>query len=135
MAGSLRIIVLGAWNLTGKLFESLPLGLRNEKRGEDTAQHEEGENLHNVIEPRVRVGFGRLEKSQCLPAERLKAKTYVALCAERSEDCLCNDSTDLARGGGDTVGRRTVTGWETFSRNDEGGGVRSKVEEQLGKDV
>ena len=134
MASGDRIIVLRTWNLTGKLLESLPLGLRYKQCSEDTTEHEEGEDLHDVVEPGGRVRLGR-----------------VALGAEWSEDCLCDDSADFARGSRQTVGGGAVAGWETFTRYDESCGVvsavmsarrgrltcciGSEIEEELGKDI
>lgn len=39
--------------------------------------------------------------------------------AESGNGTLADDGTDLARGGGDTVGSRTVSGWEDFTGDDE----------------
>ena len=55
--------------------------------------------------------------------------------SERTEDDLCDDGADLPGGGGETVRGGTVTGWEAFTRNNEGGRVGTEVEEKLGKDV
>ena len=118
MAGALGIVVGGAGNLASKLLKSLALGLGNEKGGEDTAQHEEGEDLHDVVEPRRRIGGG-----------------WVTLGSERSEDSLSNNGADLARGGRQTVGGGSVTCREAFSRNNEGGGVGAKIEEKLSQDI
>jgi len=51
MTGGDRVVAGRAWNLTGQLFEGLALGLGDEKSREATAQHEEGEDLHDVVEP------------------------------------------------------------------------------------
>ena len=40
-----RIVIGCAWNFTGKLFESLSLGLWDQKCRQDTAEHEQSENL------------------------------------------------------------------------------------------
>ncbi len=48
---------------------------------------------------------------------------------------LGNNGPDFARCGRETVGGRTVTGWEAFARHNEGGGVGAKVKEELGNDV
>jgi len=69
-------------NLTSELFESLALGLWNEERGEDTAQHEEGEDLHDVVDPWGRIGGSGTTGS------------------EWSNKSLGNDRSDLASGGG-----------------------------------
>jgi len=44
------------------------------------------------------------------------------------------DSTELSNGGAETVSKTTDTGWEHFTGNDEGGGIWSEVEEELGND-
>jgi len=118
MTSSLGVVVLGAWNLASKLLESLSLGLGDQKSGEDAAKHEEGEDFHDVGEPWVGVGLG-----------------WVALGSERTEYGLCDDGTDLAGSCRETMRGRSVAGWEAFSRNDEGGGVGSEVEEELSQDI
>ena len=45
------IVVGRAGNLAGQLLEGATLGLGDEQGGEDTAEHEEGEDLHHVVEP------------------------------------------------------------------------------------
>ena len=85
-------VVLGrAGHLASKLLESLALGLGNEEGGEDTAQHEEGVDLHDVVEPRVGVGLCR-----------------VAASAEGTDEHLGDDGADLASSGGETVGGGTI---------------------------
>lgn len=134
MPSSDRIVILRTWNLTGKLLESLPLGLRYKQCSEDTTQHEECEDLHDVIEPGRRVRLGR-----------------IAFGTEWSKDSLGNDSADFARSGRQTVRGGAVASWETFTRYDEGCGVLSavmsgrrgrltccigsEIEEELGKDI
>jgi len=115
------IIVCRSWNLTRELLEGLALGLGDQKRGENTAQHEQREDLHNVVQPWA----GSATSSTGLDA----AST------ERTEHTLRNDGTDLAGGGGEAVGGGAVTGWEAFTGDDEGGGVGTEVEEELGEDV
>lgn len=44
--------------LARQLFEGLALGLWDEESGEDTAEHEECVDLHDVVEPWVGVGLG-----------------------------------------------------------------------------
>jgi hypothetical protein len=41
-----------------------PLSLRNEKCGEDTSEHESREDLHDVVEPWVRVVLGGATSAQ-----------------------------------------------------------------------
>ena len=97
------------WDLTSELLEGLALGLWDEKGGEDTAQHEESEDLDDVIEPWV--------LSSSSGARGGTAST------ERTNDGLGDDRANLAGSGGETVGGGTVTGWEALSRNDESGSV------------
>lgn len=118
VASTDRVVVRGAWHFAGKLLEGLALRLRDEQGGEATAQHEQGEDLHDVRQPRRWVGLGR-----------------GALGSERAEDALSNDGTYLARAGGETVRGRPVAGWEAFARHDEGGGVGAEVEEELGEHI
>ena len=44
-------------------------------------------------------------------------------CAERAEDCLCDDRADLAGCGRDAVRGGAVTCGEAFAGDDECGGV------------
>lgn len=118
MAGSFGVIVGSTWNFTSKLFQSLSLGLWNQHGGEDTAKHEESEDLHDVVHPRCRVVLGD-----------------VTLCLEGSKHTLGNNGANLAGGSRETVRGGSVTGREAFSRNDESSGVRSKVEEELSDNV
>ena len=111
------VVLRCAWNLASKLLERLALRLWNEKSGEDTQEHEEGEDFEDVVQPWA---------GDCLGS---------TASAERSKSSLGDDGTDLARGSGDTVASRTVAGWETLARNDEGGCVRAEVEEELGENV
>lgn len=52
-----------------------------------------------------------------------------------SKHRLRDDGANLSRASADTVGGGTVSGGEAFARNDEGGRVGTKVEEELGQDV
>ena len=114
MAGCDGIVVGGAWHFAGQLFERLPFGFRDEEGGEDTAQHEEGEDLHHVVEPGgVGGACGR------------------ALLAEGPEDALGDDGADFAGGGGDAVRGRPVAGGEAFTGYDERGRVGSCYEESV----
>jgi uncharacterized membrane protein YgcG len=90
-------------DLAGKLLESLTLGLRNEEGGEAAQKHEQGVDLHNVVEPRALV------------------RRCGATGTERADEDLGDDGADFAGGGGDTVGGGTVTCWEALARHDEGG--------------
>jgi hypothetical protein len=89
-----RIKLRSTRDLAGKLLESLALCLRDEEGGEAAQQHEEGVNLHDVVEPRALVRSGS------------------ATGAEGTDEDLGDDGADLAGGGGDTVGGGTVTCWE-----------------------
>ena len=66
------------WNFTSKLLESLALSLGNEQRSEDTAEHEERKDLHDVVDPGVGVCLGS------------------ASCTEGAEHDLSDNSTDLS---------------------------------------
>lgn len=81
-------------DLTGQLLEGLTLGLGDEKGGEDAAQHEQGVDLHDVVEPGALVGGSG------------------AAGAEGSDEDLGDDGADLTGGGGDTVGGGAVAGGE-----------------------
>jgi hypothetical protein len=107
----------GGLILAAELLEGLALGLGDEAGGNDTEQHEEGVNLKNVVHP------GGV------------SAVLSTLGTQSSDGTLANDGTDLARGGRDTVRGRTVAGREDLTRNDEGCGVGTKVEEELGQDV
>ena len=52
-----------------------------------------------------------------------------------TEANLRNDSAKFATGGRDTVSGWTISGWENFSRNDEGGNIGTKVQEEVGETV
>lgn len=106
-----RVIVSRTRDLAGQLLERLPLRLRDQKRGEDTAEHEERKDLHDVVEP----GRGGRPWG-CAPGP------------ERPEDALGDDGADLSGRGGETVRGGAVARWETFTGCDEGGGVRAWVE-------
>ena len=97
-----RIILLGARNFASQLLEGLPLGFWNQQRCEDAAQHEESEDLHDVVEPWSRVGGSR------------------APSVEWANDDLRNDSTNFAGSSAETMRGGTITGGETFARHNEG---------------
>jgi hypothetical protein len=88
--GVAATVIRSAGDFAGEFLEGPALGLGNEEGGEETAQHEEGKNLHDVVDP----GRGTFACG-------------IRLCAssaERSEYDLGNDGTDFARGGGDAMG-------------------------------
>lgn len=93
--------------LAGKIFEGLALGFRNKKSGEDTTEHEECVDLHNVVEPWACGGL-------------VWAGSDSTTGTEWCNGCLGDDGADLAGSGGETVRGRTVTGRETFTWDDEG---------------
>ena len=104
-------VIGGAGHFASKLLEGLALGLGNEEGSKDTAQHEESENLHNVVNP----WRGGLSSRSLLGASS----------SERSEHDLGNDGSDFARSSGETVGSGTVAGREAFTGNDECGSIRA----------
>lgn len=112
-----RIVLWSTRDLTSKLFQCQALSLWDKESGEAAQQHEERENLKDVVEPRAGVG-------RC-----------GATSTERSDGGLSDDGSDLAGGGGDTVARGTVASWEALSGHDEGCRVGSEVEEELSEDV
>ena len=79
MSAAYWVVVGGAGNLAREFFERLSLGLGDEEGGEDTAQHEEGENLHDMVKP-----WG------CV---RTWGSTF---CSKGAKDDLGDDGTDLA---------------------------------------
>lgn len=115
MARRLGVVVGRSGNFTGQLLESLALGLRDQESGEDTAEHEEREDLHDVVEP-----------------WRWVFRCGVALGSEGAKHDLGNDGADFAGCGRETVRGGAVAGWEAFSGHDKGGGVGAEVEEELG---
>lgn len=64
--------------VVGEILERLALSLWDEKGREDTKQHEESEDLHDVVEPWVSVGLGGTAGT------------------ERSDGSLGNDRTNLS---------------------------------------
>ena len=99
------------------MLERQALGLRDEEGGEDTAEHEEGVDLEDVVEPRGGVGGGG------------------AADAEGTDEGLGDDGADFARGGGDAVRGGAVAGGEALAGDDEGGRVGAEVEEEVAEDV
>ena len=53
----------------------------------------------------------------------------------RDADALRNDCPYFAHGGRDAMTGRSISGRETFARNDEGGRVRASIEEKLAHNV
>ncbi len=90
MPGGEGIVVGRAGNLARELFQGLPLRLWDQDGGEDTAEHEKSEDLHDVVEPWRLCGSGGVGCS--------------AAGAKRTKDDLSDDGADLAGCGGDTVG-------------------------------
>ena len=101
-----RIIVRRPGNLPGKFLEGLALRLGDQQRGEGTAEHEQREDLHDVVEPGGGGGSGGR-----------------AALAEGAEDALGDDGADFAGCGADAVGGGAVAGGEAFAGDDEGGCV------------
>lgn len=95
-----------AWDLARQLLERLPLRLGDQQRGEDTAEHEQRKDFHDVVEPWRRIGRGRVTPN-----------------TEGPEDNLGDDGADLTGGGGETVGGGAVARGETFTGYDERGCV------------
>ena len=91
-----RVVLRRAGDLASKLLESLALGLGDQKSGEAAQKHEEGVDLHDVVEP------GRLVRG------------CGAAGAEGTDEDLGDDGADFAGGGGDTVGGGAVAGWEAW---------------------
>ena len=50
-----RIVVGRALYFPGQLLQRLPLRLWDQERGDDTAQHEQSENLHYMIQPPIKI--------------------------------------------------------------------------------
>ncbi|KAH9822789.1 dnaJ homolog-like protein subfamily C member 21 [Teratosphaeria destructans] len=114
--------VLLTWDLAGELLEGETLGLGDEEGGEAAEQHEEGEDLHDVVEPGGGRGGG-------------VGVAGLGAGAEGAEDDLGDDGAELAGGGGEAVGGGAVAGGEALAGHDEGGGVGAEVEEELAEDV
>lgn len=83
------IIILRPWHLARQFLKGLPLRLRYQKRREDPAEHEQREDLHDVIEPGGGGGgFGGV-------GTRARA--------QGAENRLGNYGADFAGGRGDAV--------------------------------
>ena len=113
MTGSNRIIERRTGNFTGQFLECLALRLGDEIGGKDAEEHEEGVDLHDVVEPGGSVVGGG------------------ATDAQRADEDLGDDGAHFAGGGRDAVRGGSVPGWEAFAGHDEGGGVGAEVEEEL----
>lgn len=92
----------------GEVLQGASLGLWNEEGGENTCEHEGGENLHDVVKPRAGIGG-----------------SGVTANAQRRDSTLSDDGADLSHSRGDPVRGRPVAGGEALARNDEGGCVWS----------
>nr|POE48707.1 hypothetical protein CFP56_38803 [Quercus suber] len=120
-AGETGVVLGGAGDLAGELLEGEAFGLGDEEGGEEAEQHEEREDLQDVVEPGRLVGGG--DGGVGAPG------------AERTDEDLGDDGADLARRGRKTVRGGAVAGGEALAGHDEGGGVGAEVEEELGQDV
>lgn len=107
--------------LTRKLLECLALRLGDQECREDSDQHEESEDLHDVVQP----WRGSSAAGASLGTSR----------AQRSDQDLGNDGTELSGSSRDTVRGRPVTRGEYFTRDDERGSVGSEVLEEVAEDV
>jgi len=61
---------------------------------------------------------------------RIRPALDMPLCAQRTNERLCDDSTDFARRSRDTVRRGAVSRGETFAGHNEGRRVGAEVEEE-----
>lgn len=65
----------------------------------------------------------------------LQESVWTTNIHKLTEANLRNDSAKFATGGRDTVSGWTISGWEDFSRNDEGSNIGTKVLEEVGETV
>ncbi len=107
-ACQLSIILLGTWNFASQLLESLPLGFWNQQRCKYAAQHEEREDLHDVVEP-WSVG----------------AVGWCTASVEWADDDLRNDGTDFTGSSAKAVRSRAIPGGEAFAGYNEGCRIRA----------
>lgn len=115
------IIIPRPRNLPRQLLQRLPLRLRDQKRGEQPAQHEQRKDLHDVVQPRRGVAARRAREG--------------AARAQGPEDALRDDGADFPARGREAVRGGAVARREALAGHDEGGGVGAEVEEELGEDV
>jgi len=107
-ACQLSIVLLGTWNFASQLLESLPLGFWNQQRCKYAAQHEECEDLHDVVEPWGVVAVG-----------------WCTASVEWADDDLRNDGTDFTGSGAKPVRSRAIPGGEAFAGYNEGCRIRA----------
>ena len=109
MAAADGIVIGRAGDFPGQFLQGLPLRFRDQQGGQGAQEHEQGEDLHDVVEPRGGLGaFGARGGADG---------------AKGAEDGLGDDGADFARGGGYAVRGGSIAGWETFARDDERGCV------------
>lgn len=111
--GGVHLVVVFLANL----LQSHSLGLRNQERCETSKQHEKSEDLDNVRKETVLVVLG------------------TSVVHQSTKTRLGNNGTNLTGGSRNTVGRRSVSGWETLTWDNESGGVGAKVLKELTQDV
>lgn len=116
-----RMVLGGARYLSCEALQRLPLCLWDQQASKDTAEHEERIDFHDMVDPRR--------------SSRAFRTSHSATRAERTDKDLSDDSSDLARGCGDTVRAGPVACREAFTRDDEGRGVGAEVEEELSDHV
>lgn len=107
-ACQLRIILLRTGNFARQLLESLPLGFWNQQRRKYAAQHEEREDLHDVVEP-WSVG----------------AVGWCTARVEWADDDLRNDGADFAGSSAKAVRSRAIPRGEAFAGYNEGCRIRA----------
>lgn len=98
-----------------ELLQRAAFGFRHEERNEHAAQHEQREDLHDVVQPRT-ASVARAVRGRAFRHQRLRHD-------------LRNDGADFAHRRRETMARRAVARRETLARDDERGGVRAKIEE------
>lgn len=96
----------------------------NQKGSEETAEHEESKYLHDVCNPRSAVS------GVCL------CQLWIGSnCSQRTKHALSDNRTDFTGRCRDTVGSRSIASREYLAGDNEGGGVGSRIEEELGQRV
>lgn len=116
--------------LVGQLFEGESLCLWQKESRTDTCQHEESEDLQT--RKRKYKGEERKEEKNIHVVDKLVGSTDIL---ELHKADLGDNSTKLTTGSRDTVSSRSITSREDFSWDDEGGGVGTKVLEEVGEAV